>query len=196
MHRFALGLVAVVAVTGPAAAEGRITAGIGLGLTHSEADALDGAEPNSTVGLWGRLRLGSRISAQLELTRIKADDGADTYGYSDPVAMRQVSALLVVDLARSGKSLVPIALVGAGIDNEVTTYSDKDFVHALLGAGLEYRAANGLTIGADLRMGTRTSSEPQYKTQPVQEGVLFREAPSRLAEGEFRTARLTVGIRF
>jgi hypothetical protein len=187
MHRLALGLVLLAAVSGTAAAEGRVSAGLGLGVTHSEEHALQGAEPSSTVGLWGRLKMGRRVSGQVEISKVQTEDGSG-------VAIRQGSALLVVDLGTS--RLVPVALVGVGVDNESTEYSDEDFVHAFLGAGLEYRAASGITIGLDFRMGARATTEPQYKPLAAGSGEAYFLAPSQLAEGEFRSARLTVGVRF
>ena len=124
------------------------------------------------------------------------------------VDVRKATALLVVDLGAHGR-LVPTLLAGIGMDRAESTYGGtSEARHIEGGFGLEYRAAGGLTIGADVRMGGRTLHEPGYETQPVYDGGPgYRDcldacgtgltyAPSTLREGEYRTARITVGVRF
>ncbi|MCX5744356.1 MAG: outer membrane beta-barrel protein [Proteobacteria bacterium] len=175
----------LAASTSPVLAEGRFSAGLGLGLTQSAVDA--GADANHTLNLFGRVQLTNRLAGQLEVTRIATEDGSGT-------DLRAVAGVVVFDLGRG--RVVPTILAGLGIDNETNAYQDTDYTNAFLGLGLEYRAPNGLTVGADLRMGSRTAdAQPVYTGNPVP-GTLARTAPSSLSDGEYRAARVTVGVRF
>jgi hypothetical protein len=208
-------LALVLVATPSLAAAGPITAGVGLGLAHSEANA--DAEANSTVGLFGRVGFTKRLSAQLELAKIQHDDEA-AWGAT---AMRTGTALLVVDLRDHDRGpWIPVLMVGTGLDRQTSTYSGiagpVDVVtsgyHIEGGLGLEYRAAGGLTIGADVRMGGR-GLDDEYAAQPVGGGIEGRSAapcggggeeghigrlpaPAHLSEGEYRSARIALGIRF
>jgi hypothetical protein len=162
-----------------------VTAGVSAGLTQSKADAQ--ADSSHTLGLFGRLGFSSRLSGQLELSRLETEDGSS-------VDIRTATALIVVDLA-SGGHWMPTLVAGIGLDDESTDYSSTSGHHIEGGFGLEYRASGGLTIGADLRMGGR-SLEQHDIAQPAFEGDVKFFVPSHLSEGEYRSARVTDGIRF
>ena len=165
-----------------------VTAGVGLGVQQDEAQA--DADPNTTMNLWGRLQMIGRVSGQLELARVGTQDGSG-------VDIRSMTGVAVVDLGRS--HLMPMVLAGLGADHVDTAYTSEEYIHAFLGFGLEYRAANGFVFGGDFRIGNRSSTEPQYKAQPVtdvQAGQTARLAPSDHDEGQYRAFRLTMGIRF
>jgi hypothetical protein len=172
-----------------AAAEGyhaQFSAGLNLGLIQSQADA--DKDANHTIGLYGRVQMSPRWSAQLEIGRIETDDGSGT-------DLRQAGGLLMVDLANGGH-LIPMLLAGAGFDWESTAYDSTSGHHIEGGFGLEYRADGGLTLGADIRLGSRNIDTP--KAQPVGiDGAVPLLAPaSHLTDGEYRSARLYVGVRF
>lgn len=169
------------------AAANPITAGVNLGVTQSKEDGAAGLDANDTIGLFGRIGFNKRISGQLEVTRIKTDDGSD-------VSIRSGTASLVIDLTSKGR-LVPTLSAGIGLDSASTTYgSTTDAHHIEGGLGLEYRAEGGLTIGVDLRLGGRTLDQQQDIAYPATGVAYF--APSTLREGEYRSARLFLGVRF
>jgi hypothetical protein len=165
---------------------GRLVVGASLGLAQSKVDAQ--ADANHTLGVFGRLGLTSRLAGQLELARVEgADPGAN---------LRTATAALVLDLG--GGAIVPILVVGAGIDNDGATYSDRTYHHVELGGGVEYRVEGGLRIGLDVRIGDRTlDSQPMYATPVAGGGAVYAlPAPNALSEGEYRSARLTIGVAF
>ena len=167
-----------------------ITVGVGVGVTQSKVDGESGLDANQTLNLFGRLAFTERLSAQLEIQRIEVEDGSN-------VDIRTATGLLVRDLGRG--SLVPILMAGVGVAEADNGYTTTSALHLELGAGLEYRASGGLTVGAELRVGTRSIEEDSYayvndgRPQP---GSIALYAPSYLSEGEYRAARLYVGIRF
>jgi hypothetical protein len=166
------------------AAAGPMSAGVSFGETQSKIDATAGA--NRTLGVFGRLGFTPRVAGQLEIQRIQTDDTSQT-------DIRTATGLLVVDLG-AGKHLVPTILAGFGFDKATTSYGyDTTATHLEGGFGLEYRADGGLTIGADVRMGGRSITQD---TKAVPLGTVALYAPSTLQEGEYRSARLTVGVRF
>ena len=167
-----------------AASAGPITAGLSMGLAESKADASANTDANKTIGLYGRLRFTPRLAGQLELSRINTDD--------QNLNIRSGTALLVVDLGSKG-ALVPILLAGIGVDVATGTYTSKAAHHIEGGLGLEYRAPGGFTIGVDARMGGRSIDSAAAKGPVLQ--ALYRTSPS-LSEGEYRSARITLGVRF
>jgi hypothetical protein len=176
--------LALLAAAPTVAAARPITLGAGLGLTQSKVDAA--RDPSSTLAVFGRVALGRRVAAGLELQRINTDDS-----YVD---IRTATANLVIDLGSSPR-LVPMLLVGAGIDSASYNYGGSTDAHHVEGGfGLEYRADGGLVIGGDLRIGGRTidSDEQVY---PLAGDVAYY-APSTLHDGEYRSARAYVGVRF
>jgi hypothetical protein len=162
-----------------------ITLAAGLGLTQAKADASQ--DPNSTLAVFGRIALGRRVSTGLELQRINTDDS-----YVD---IRTVTANLVVDLG-SSKHVVPMLIAGAGLDYASYNYgATTDGHHFEGGLGLEYRTDGGLVIGGDVRIGGRSIDDDQQVYPLAGAGVAYY-APSTLREGEYRSARAYVGVRF
>jgi hypothetical protein len=179
----------LVLVPAVAAAQPPITAGVSLGLAQSKADSQQDA--NQTVGLFGRLGFTKRLAGQLEVARYQADGSTNN--------MRTGTALLVVDLAEN-PHFVPTLVAGIGLDRAdagcpTCTWEGTTTGHHIEGGfGLEYRSDGGLTLGADFRLGGR-SIDGQPKALPV-EGDIIAFAPSHLSEGEYRSMRVTLGIRF
>lgn len=178
--------VLIAALLVPAVASARpITLAAGLGLTQAKTDANN--DPNSTLAVFGRVALGRRVATGLELQRINTDNSS--------VDIRTVTADLVIDLG-SNKHVVPMLIAGAGLDYESTTYgASTDAHHVEGGVGLEYRADGGLVIGADLRIGSRGIDSDQ-QVYPLAGGGALYLAPSMLRDGEYRSARAYVGVRF
>jgi opacity protein-like surface antigen len=172
---------------------GRITVGAAYGLTQSQADAQtdSSADPNHAIGLFARVGLLPQLSLQLDVTRIDTD-ASDT-------DIRTGTVLAVIDLthAIAHGRLVPIVLGGAGLDRVSTDYENSSYHHFEAGAGLEYRAGNGLVLGADARVGTRSQDSSSYTAEPIAVGSnVALYVPSSLSEGQYRAVRLTVGLRF
>jgi hypothetical protein len=178
-------LLALV-VTVPSLASARpITVGAAAGITQSKVDANN--DPNTTLNVFGRLGLNPRVAAQLELQRIETDNSA--------VDIRTGTLLVALDLS-ANKHLVPMILAGAGLDSATTPYgSGTDAHHFEGGVGLEYRADGGLVVGGDLRIGGRSIDSQSGVAMPLT-GVAYLAAPSNLSDGEYRSARLYVGVRF
>ncbi len=185
MLRPALAALALAVVV-PSLADARpLTAGVGVGRLDAEHD-WDG-EADNTLQLFGRLGLTQRVSGQLEIQKIEGSTEAVT---------RTFTALLVVELGQSGR-LVPTMFAGVGVDRGTTSYSSQSGHHLEGGFGLEYRLDGGLSVMADVRLGGRTvdqSDEPVY-LDGAPPTYLTLYAPT-LIEGEYRSARLGVGLRF
>ena len=181
-----LPIAALLVALPSVAAAGPFTAGISFGETQSKVDADSGADANGTVSVFGRVAFSPRLGGQLELQRIKTDDsGTD---------IRTATALVVVELGSKGR-LVPLLVAGLGIDKASSPYGYEQRAHHTEGGlGLEYRADGGFVIGADVRIGDRTL-EQQYDVQPLA-GDVKAFVPSNLSDGEYRAARLSLGIRF
>jgi hypothetical protein len=187
----------------PAIAAARpITAGVNLGVDQSKESGLNGEDPSRTYGLFGRIGLTNRLSAQLEISKIRSEDSS--------TEIRSITGLLVVDLS-SSKTFVPVLLVGIGADSASTEWGGADCIdcyggsssesatHIEGGLGFEYRAPGGLTIGADVRMGGRSVTQ-SAETVPLDDGakepaIALYYAPG-IEEGEYRSARIRLGIRF
>ncbi len=178
-------LVAAIVLVPSLAAANPITAGVSLGLSQAKEDAQ--ADASQTVGLYGRLGFSSRLSGQLEVARYQTEDGSN-------VDIRTATALLVVDLSHS-RHWVPTLSAGIGLDDESSEFQSTSGHHIEGGFGLEYRADGGLTLGVDARMGGRSIDEGGQKPQPVEGDIVFF-APSHMSEGEYRSVRVTLGIRF
>lgn len=173
-----LGLCLVI----PALADARpITFGAGVGRVEAELD-LDG-ESESAIQLFGRVGLTSRLAAQLKLQRIDLETN---------LAMRTVTALLVVELGRAG-NFVPLLVAGFGYDRVSNDWYEAEGTHKEGGLGLEYRAEGGLTIGADVRLGGRSIESDVYTILPAETATF---APIDVQSGEYRSARAYVGVRF
>jgi hypothetical protein len=161
--------------------------GISAGVIDDEVDSDE--ESNRTLGLFGRVGLTKRLAGQLEVMKIATDDATYT-----PTTIRVATVLLVVDLVDSGR-WVPTLKVGAGIDRASTDYDTTEGTHYEGGFGLEYRADDGFTIGLDLRMGGRSvEEEPDYALEGRIAPLIYDGGGLR--EGEYRAARLTIGLIF
>jgi hypothetical protein len=87
-------------------------------------------------------------------------------------------------------------IAGAGLDYASYNYgATTDGHHFEGGFGLEYRTDGGLVLGGDLRIGGRSIDDDQEVYPLAGEGVAFY-APSTLRDGEYRSARAYVGVRF
>lgn len=184
-------LVAVTAVALPslAAAESKLTAGVHVGMHQSKEDGAAGMGASDTLGLFGRLAFNKRVAGQLEVQKITAEDGSN-------VEIRTGTASLVIDLTNGKSRLVPTLAAGLGIDSAAGPYGGTTSgQHIEGGLGLEYRADGGLTIGAEVRMGGR-SVEQDDRILPLNEGPGLTYYAPTMREGEYRSARLFVGVRF
>ena len=180
-------LVVVLTALPSLAAAGPITAGVHLGMTQTKEDGAAGLEPSDTFGLFGRLQLNARVAGQLELQKIETDDGN--------VDIRTGTASLVIDLVAKGR-LVPTLAVGFGLDSATTSYGgETNATHLEGGFGLEYRADGGLVLGAEFRMGGRSIEQDDQVVPLAESDVAYYVAPG-LREGEYRSARLFLGLRF
>jgi hypothetical protein len=181
-------LITALALPAIAEAESRVTVGASVGLWQNEEDANAGIDSSQTLGLWGRFGLTRRVSGQLELAEHKYEGGCGEFCMNTPSTLRSITALVVVDLRDRGPWM-PVLLAGMGIDRDE---SESAFVteasHIEGGFGLEYRAEGGLTFGADVRMGGRSVDDELV--------IAVIPPPGAIREGEYRAARVTMGIRF
>lgn len=191
MRALALALVLVAPAT--AAAGREITVGASLGKSRSEQAVSADQDTLGTLGLWGRVRLTPRLSAQLELVR---HDPACS-SCPDTSALRTTSALLVVELADKARWM-PVLYVGGGLDRDGQGGELRTEGHHLEGGlGVEYRADGGFVLGLDARLGGRTIDSRPDVVFADQPGIaIVPLAPSGLQPGEYRALRLTVGFRF
>ncbi len=182
----------VLACLVPTAALAGPTVGLTLGKSEAKQDAQNGANASSTFGLFVRGHLTRSLQIQGELNKLQTDDGTGS-------TIRTGNGALVLELAHTG--LVPYALVGLGVDVVSQAYgSGQNFFHEELGVGVEYRFHGGITVGTDVRMGNRNQTNTQtYYTDGggvVPVGGVKLYTPSSLSEGEYRSMRFTVGIKF
>lgn len=191
MSRLALALAGLVLVPSLAAAR-PITVGASVGLAQDAVDA--SSEPNQTVGVFGRLQLWPRVSGQIDVAKLDAANVG--------LEVRSGTALVVVDLLDHG-TLMPVIFGGAGLDRAVTHWGyEAEARHFVGGVGLEYRAAGGLTLGADVRIGGRTVESDGDIVLPLARiggdtsGTAAYVLPAQLRSGEYRAARVTLGVRF
>jgi hypothetical protein len=180
-------LVLAALLLAPAIASARpITVGASYGMIQSKVDAA--SDPNSQMTAFGRIGLGRHVEAGLELQNISAGDNQSV--------IRTVGGLLLVDLA-THSHLMPMLIAGLGFDHSSTSYgSTTDAHHYEGGIALEYRADGGIVFGGDLRIGGRSIDTNQAVAYPGVTGVAYRAPTSQLADGEYRSARLYVGVRF
>jgi hypothetical protein len=189
MRSMLLALLAATALPAPADA-GPITAGAGLGLTQDEAAST--LQPDHGETLWGRLGLTPRLAGQLEVTRIDTGDRGLT-GYD----IKTFTALAVLDLGSGVRAghLVPILLAGAGYDRATTQGTGEiDAHHIEAGIGVEYRADGGFVLGADARLGDRTVDSNSLIVPLACCTDLWSQPV--LSGGQYRSLRVTLGIRF
>jgi len=160
-----------------------LTFGAGVGRLQAERD-YDG-QADSTVQLFGRLGLTSRVAGQVELQKIEGGTEA---------TVRTATALIVVEMGQSGH-LFPLMFAGLGIDHasDPYGYGEETGSHIEGGFALEYRFDGGLSLTADLRLGGR--SVDQSETQILDGGGAIAVYAPLLAEGEYRSARIGLAIR-
>jgi len=186
--RPARGLALAALLSCPSAYAGSITVGVGAGVTQDGANASQ--DPLTTESVFARIGLTQRFAAELDIQKTNATDNSTD--------MKVVTGLLVLDLGSNQLGLVPQLFAGLGIDRSTTGYyGETDGHHFEAGAGLEYRAAGGLTIGARFHIGQRTiDSTPivYYATLPCCGPDL--QASSSQNDGEFRSLDAYAGIRF
>ena len=178
-------VLAAALLVSPAVHANPITVGAGLGLTQSEVNA--NGDPDHALALFGRIGLSRTLAAQLDISKISgADPNADT---------RSVTGLFVLDLARGGRA-VPVLLAGVGLDRETTGGTGEiDAHHLEAGIGLEYRSPDGFVLGADVRIGDRTV-DSNSTLVPLACCTTLWSPPSVLSDGQYRSARVTLGVRF
>ncbi len=187
-----LALTLVPALTS-IAAETKVTIGASSGLFQNEQDAKAGLDSTETLGLWGRVGLSKRLSAQLEIARHESQQGCEACTFGTATDIRVFSGLVVIDLTDGGR-WVPTMLAGFGIDRDDGSIPTSGS-HIEGGFGLEYRADSGLTIGADARLGDRSIDDDATIQVDAANSIRF-SGPTVMHEGEYRAVRLTLGVRF
>lgn len=162
-----------------------VTFGVGAGVIDAEQDWDD--QSDDTLQVFGRLGLTSRVSGQLELQKIESSQ-------NDSVT-RTGTALIVVELGSSGR-LVPTMFAGLGIDSGENPYGGSETgSHIEGGFGLEYRLDGGLVLMGDVRLGGRSVDQSNETVILDAPGTSALYAPI-LIEGEYRSARIGVALRF
>ncbi len=190
---FPLTLALVPALASAVAAETKVVVGVSAGLFHNKEDAEAGFDSTETLGLWGRVGLSKRLSAQLEIARHQSQQGCDTCTFGTATDVRVFSGLIVIDLTDGGR-WVPTMLAGIGIDRDDGSIPTSGS-HIEGGFGLEYRANGGLTIGADARLGGRSIDDDATIQVDAANSIRF-VGPTVMREGEYRAIRMTLGVRF
>jgi hypothetical protein len=174
-------VLAILLVAAPAAAN-PVTIGANLGASQAK-DA--GIDANRTMGVFGRLGLADRVAGQLELSQMNGQPGI-----ADDIKIG--NAAVLIDFAKG--PLVPLVLIGGGLDRE--RWASATYAHAEAGLGLELRTRAGFMVGADVRIGTRTLVEQEKLLADAAGPRPYLYDPSVLHEGEYRSARVTVGVTF
>lgn len=197
--RLARGLALVALASSPlastAAFAGSLTVGFGAGVTQDGVNASQ--SPLTTESVFARIGLTQRLSAELDLQKTNQPDTSTD--------VKVVTGLAVLDLGSNQLGLVPQLFAGLGIDRSTTSYyGQADGHHVEAGAGLEYRAAGGLTLGVRFHIGQRTIDSTQNIAYPAS-GVKDPAVPccggnqygsSTQNDGEFRSLDAYAGIRF
>ncbi|HVV87938.1 MAG TPA: outer membrane beta-barrel protein [Kofleriaceae bacterium] len=191
-------LVSLAPLTASAGRE--VSVGVSTGWSHDQ-EAGDGTDAARTWGLWGRVRLTSRLAAQAELVRHETAGACDTCTFGIESDIRTMSGMLVVDLADHGHWM-PVLFAGVGLDRDDGSIPTKGH-HTEGGFGVEYRGDGGFLFGVDARMGGRSIDSQPGELEPATDvqagqaggGATFLAAPG-LRSGEYRALRLTLGVRF
>jgi hypothetical protein len=191
MYR-SLAVVAVLATPSLASAD-RFVVGAGVGETQTQSDAVDGTKAQATTGLFGRVRVLGPFAVQAEVGSINVA-GTNVHTVTG-------DAMLVFGI----RHLHPYVLAGAGVDQlSSNTIGTATTTRVEAGVGVEYHFRGGLSLGAELREGSRsvpstsTQTDPPPTTWNAAIGVA-RFAPNTDGSdvaGGFRTVRLTLGIAF
>ncbi|CAN5794568.1 hypothetical protein BH11MYX2_BH11MYX2_28200 [soil metagenome] len=187
-------LFTAVAIPSVASA-GFVTVGLHAGSLQSEADATNKNDAQSEVGVFGRFALAERFSLQIDIAEISMRDEAN-------LSLTSFTASGVLDLTQ-GSQFVPVFLVGLGIDHASSDDYDAEATRSEVGLGLEYRAKNGFLVGLDARLGSRKIDTEEWKNYAVATPYLgddtgsgAQNQPQVLSPGQYRSARLYVGLRF
>jgi hypothetical protein len=177
-------VLAAALLVSPAVSANPLTVGAGVGITQSEVNA--NGDPDQALGLFGRVGLTRTLSGQLEVSR--------TNGQDPNLQTRSVAMVAVLDLG-TNPEFVPILLAGAGLDHGDEQYGGViDAHHVEAGVGLEYRSHGGFVLGAEVHIGERTV-DSNSTIVPLACCTLY-QPNSTLVDGQFRTARITLGLRF
>lgn len=173
----------VLAAFAPPASAETLTIGADTGVTRGSADH----DAATTLGVFARVPLRGPVAVQLDVARLVHQARPVIMAPPGSADILQGSGYLVVDLADG--TLVPVALVGVGVDHASNILRDSVFGRAEAGVGVELRT-RALTLGADARIGTRT-----LVTQDQRDILVYLE-PLTLTPGSFKSARVTLGLRF
>lgn len=186
----ALALIAIPSVT----SANPITVGASLGLSETKIDSDNGADPTRTIGIFGRLGFSRRVAGQLELMRYKSESGCDTCTFGTFTDIKTGTASLIVDLTDGGR-WVPTLAAGIGLDRDDGSFPQHGH-HIEGGFGVEYRGEGGFTFGIDLRMGGRSIDRDDQLVGLDDAPGRIAFAPTSMQEGEYRSGRVWLGIRF
>jgi hypothetical protein len=193
--------LALFAILVPSAAmAGAVTVGVHAGSLQTATDADNHNDAQSELGAFGRIAVAERLSLQLDIAQVSMRDEGD-------LSLTSITGSAVLDLVQ-GTQLVPIFLVGLGLDSASGDYYDASGTRSEIGVGLEYRAKTGFVVGIDVRAGHRkvdegSTVEPQYDgmigddTRPIAlDPSDESNLPRYLSAGQYRSARLYAGLRF
>jgi hypothetical protein len=161
------------------------TVGVGIGVSGGLGS--DTSNTTDTLDLFGRIGMGRRFALQAEIARYEADATMDSN-------TRTFTVAVTYDLADTGH-WIPMILGGAGFDWGNTAFSAENGHHVEGGFALEYRGDDGLTLGADLRVGTRSITVPEV----LENGPLIVPddwGSTTLAPGTYGRARIYAAIHF
>lgn len=159
--------------------------GAHVGVSHDEVDARRGITGNQTIGLFGRFDLTRHLAGQLDISKYDRT--------TDNMVVRTATATVLYRLS-VGSSLVPSAMIGWGIDVGSNSWGDDTGVHLEAGLGLEYRASASLSLGAELRIGSRAAE--QYAYADGKSGPIIEFPAPHLSASDYRLGRLWAGLRF
>jgi hypothetical protein len=170
-------LAVILLVTAPATASAdRLTVGVSV----AESDGAQRPDGVEGRGVFGRLRLGGPVWAEVELARGTTESGYDA---------RRLAGAALVELSAGGRA-TPYLLGAVAAERAANGVSGHDDFQALeLGAGVSVRVVDQLVVGADVRFGERTHVGSSGND------VITLWAPG-LVEGEYTSVRLTVGVAF
>jgi hypothetical protein len=186
-----LAAVALLLVPALASADPALEFGAGVGLTQDANAATAGQGTTQAVDLYARMHVIGPFAAQVELGTV------DTNGQQ---TVRTGSVLGVAELMHG--RVVPLLLAGFGIDQVGSGMMSSDqytYSHVELGLGLQIRISGGLTLGVDVRQGTRSVQSQPAPTPVLDNGGGFGtdlRMQEPIADGDYRTVRATLGVRF
>jgi hypothetical protein len=156
--------------------------GASLGVAQTNASVGD------VIGLFGRHMLTGELAAEVGFGYVDQS----TICFSSCLLDHAVtgSANIVRDLAHG--RVVPLVRAGVGLDYvwaDTMGTVEWTFAHAELGVGLEYRAAGGWILGANIGAGWRSLIQHEQNTP------YFVVLPQPWNDGLYATAGVTVAKR-